>query len=125
MPLIDYRGRKALLITTDELIKMDENSVYHDAVKLMVESRSLGGQKEVMLPPLKKTGRPPSSRSTPVLREYFRRLYYERKAKKEAEGIIAILVVTSMIKSGIPKWLRDHLDHEIHCYRGFLPTSGE
>jgi len=84
MPLIDYRGRKALLITTDELIKMDENPVYHDAVKLMVEARSFGGQ-----------------------------------------DIMAILVVTSMIKSGIPKWLRDYLTHEIHCYRGFLPTSGE
>ena len=84
MPLIDYRGRKALLITTDELIKMDENPVYRDAVQLMVESRSFGGQ-----------------------------------------DIMAILVVTSMIKSGIPKWLRDYLDHEIHCYRGFLSISGD
>jgi len=86
MTIIDYRGRKALLITTDELIKMNGNPVYEYATqKLVNEARS--------------------------------------------HDIIAIMVVTSMIKSGIPKWLREHLDHEIHCYRGFfsgdqaLPTE--
>lgn len=77
MTILDYRGRKALLIMTDDLIKMDNNPVYNASVKMLVESAL-------------------------------------------EHDIIAIMVVTSMIKTGIPKWLRDHLDHEIHCYRGHV-----
>lgn len=43
-------------------------------------------RKEVVVPPLKKTGRPPSGKNTLEQREYFRRMYYERKAMKEAEA---------------------------------------
>jgi len=35
----------------------------------------------------------------------------------------SILVLTSMNLSDMPKWLREHLDHEIHCYRGFIRNS--
>ena len=61
---------------------MNTNSVYHDAVKLMVEARTIGGQ-----------------------------------------DLVAVLVVTSMDLSALPKWLREQLDHEIHCYRGFMQSS--
>jgi len=39
---------------------------------------------EVVVPPLKKVGRPPGPHSTPESRAYFRWRYYVRKAKKAA-----------------------------------------
>jgi len=84
MPVIDYKDGKALLITSRDLIKINTNRVYHDAVKLMVEAGTFGGH-----------------------------------------GITAILAVTSMDLSDLPLWLRKHLDHEIHCYRGFIQGSGD
>lgn len=82
MTIIDYRGRKALLITTDELIKMDNNPVFNAAVKSLIDNA-------------------------------------------QDHDIVAIMVATAMIKPGLPKWLRDYLDHEIRCYRGFIPSCSE
>ena len=77
MPVIEYRGHKALLLTTDDLIKMNKNKFYENSVKILVDTA-------------------------------------------RHHDITTIMVVTSMIKSGIPKWLRERLDHDIHCFRGFI-----
>jgi len=40
------------------------------------------------IPPLKKTGRKPDpEKSTPYMREYWRRRYYKKKAEREIKNI--------------------------------------
>ena len=77
MSIIDYRGRKAFLLTTDNLIKIDKDPNYSTWVQETIQTA-------------------------------------------RHNDIISVMIVTSMIKSGIPKWLRKYLNHEIYCYRGSL-----
>ena len=80
MTLIVYRERKALLLTTDDIMKIDKDPKYRRKIQNIIETA-------------------------------------------RHDNIYCILILTDLIKSSIPIWLRSYLDHNINCYRGFFSTS--